>query len=1058
MKKASLLIGLAAILTFGVFVYAARNSSTLPTPDLSVEGGAVVEEAKNEAWAQDPRSRASTTEGLEDFLPKVKEEVKQTDSPGFGDLVDQWGWSELGIPSYQYGGAGAGYVEGSDGNPYLLLVHQGYYSMSAAGLYILDPTADPPALVDIIPRAQLGGSYQQPWGLAVDNDKDIWIADLEWNVLDWIYEYAPEPPGHPALTGEDFNHSQGYAFMADGTDGAPGDTIWIVHVGDDNHVFGFQEPSGSDVRNFGNSTWDYISQRGLAWNSDDGSMHISSWNVSTCWEISPLDGTPIPGRSFSTSGCAGLAYQPEANGGPYIYVQENSYYNYLKKYHCPPLLPDDISMNRIVEPSFSILGAGEDLEIIVEVANVGTEDQTFDLFVEIEDDGGSVIHSSEILGLTLLAFETDEFAFPDMWTVPDEIGAEYTLTTWVDNPGDGNPDNDSLSGTYTVGPPCDEYHYDDGTEGNAFYIGANYYTLATMFVGTSAPAGLVWGAINTCSPGDRFWPWPDASLDPIEIGVWSSSLSNPSLPEASPVWADTLAPPVSPTWIVFMPPLTKGLSNSERIWIGYRNHLYPSGREGLMVDNVRDYYGPNFYGYYGNWYVYNAYGDWHMRGCLWYPPGLEWIEDELIHAVHPPDPWIEPLITEIPGHVWGFKENMNVTFWCDGLECDGRWLTDIDFMPCIIPLLPKGDTAEVVARVTVPIGMHAGTYEGCFWVMNDVGDTDSVLVSLTISSTCDLDVDDDYGNLSANTMLLRGNKPSGSPAVWYGTYAIACPGMQDESNPDFWDGPGALDLDAVRYGVEHSFFVDPDVVGISSLAHGHTRTNVLQVTVPAQGTGSHKMFGGTVTVTGYNTPDRCESEDDFTLLVQLDPPGHWPDNLGGKGGKFVVEAKASGNSVSWSSAGLGEVGYNVYRCGSTPSFVKLNSSPLEELSYCDNNVEAGAPYQYKLGLVFEDGEEVLLGPLSVTTRIMPRVFSVSQNFPNPVNKETVIQYAVASNAKVALRVYDIAGRVVETLVDAEQAPGIYSVAWNSEDAAKGVYFYRLTAGDFSQTRKMVVVK
>lgn len=94
---------------------------------------------------------------------------------------------------------------------------------------------------------------------------------------------------------------------------------------------------------------------------------------------------------------------------------------------------------------------------------------------------------------------------------------------------------------------------------------------------------------------------------------------------------------------------------------------------------------------------------------------------------------------------------------------------------------------------------------------------------------------------------------------------------------------------------------------------------------------------------------------------------------------------------------------------------------------------------------------------------LPGANALSQNFPNPVSDNTTIQYQLAGEAGVRLTVYDVAGRVVTELLDEKQHAGLHTVRWDSRDrlgctVASGVYFYRLAAGDFTSTRKMVVLR
>lgn len=89
---------------------------------------------------------------------------------------------------------------------------------------------------------------------------------------------------------------------------------------------------------------------------------------------------------------------------------------------------------------------------------------------------------------------------------------------------------------------------------------------------------------------------------------------------------------------------------------------------------------------------------------------------------------------------------------------------------------------------------------------------------------------------------------------------------------------------------------------------------------------------------------------------------------------------------------------------------------------------------------------------------IPGVFSLSQNYPNPFNPVTNIKFSVPAASFVNLVVFDILGREVETLVNKDLNAGTFNVDFNASKLTSGVYFYRITAGDFSETKKMILVK
>ena len=88
----------------------------------------------------------------------------------------------------------------------------------------------------------------------------------------------------------------------------------------------------------------------------------------------------------------------------------------------------------------------------------------------------------------------------------------------------------------------------------------------------------------------------------------------------------------------------------------------------------------------------------------------------------------------------------------------------------------------------------------------------------------------------------------------------------------------------------------------------------------------------------------------------------------------------------------------------------------------------------------------------------PKKFMLSQNYPNPFNPTTIIRYTIAKSSFVTMKVYNLLGKVVSTLISKEQNPGTYEVTFNGNRLASGVYLYTLRAGSFSQTNKLILMK
>ena len=85
-------------------------------------------------------------------------------------------------------------------------------------------------------------------------------------------------------------------------------------------------------------------------------------------------------------------------------------------------------------------------------------------------------------------------------------------------------------------------------------------------------------------------------------------------------------------------------------------------------------------------------------------------------------------------------------------------------------------------------------------------------------------------------------------------------------------------------------------------------------------------------------------------------------------------------------------------------------------------------------------------------------YSLEQNYPNPFNPSTVINYSIPAQSKVTLEIFDVAGHKVQTLVDQEKSAGVHSAQFNAVNLPSGIYLYKLQAGKFTQTRKLLLLK
>jgi len=172
-------------------------------------------------------------------------------------------------------------------------------------------------------------------------------------------------------------------------------------------------------------------------------------------------------------------------------------------------------------------------------------------------------------------------------------------------------------------------------------------------------------------------------------------------------------------------------------------------------------------------------------------------------------------------------------------------------------------------------------------------------------------------------------------------------------------------------------------------------------------------------------------------------------------------SSVNGNNVKLNWKTVSETnnkGFEVQRYSnnswSTLGFVNANTNKV--YSFSDNNIQTGT-YQYRLKQIDFNGN-FEYHTLNATVNIgAPSKYSLSQNYPNPFNPSTKISYQISKDEMVTLKIYDNTGREVATLVSEMQTAGYHTMEFKSS-LSSGTYFYKLTAGSFTDTKKMTVIK
>ena len=157
--------------------------------------------------------------------------------------------------------------------------------------------------------------------------------------------------------------------------------------------------------------------------------------------------------------------------------------------------------------------------------------------------------------------------------------------------------------------------------------------------------------------------------------------------------------------------------------------------------------------------------------------------------------------------------------------------------------------------------------------------------------------------------------------------------------------------------------------------------------------------------------------------------------------------------------------YRSLEAGFDPTGMEPHAVTID-INFTDTDIVVDETYYYRLSAFDENGNESDFSQevSAVITGVdgervgLPDKYSLSQNYPNPFNPSTLIEYALPTAGEVSLSIYSLGGEEVVRLFEGKMSAGYHQVIWNASNIASGIYFYRLQAGDFVQTRKMVLLK
>jgi hypothetical protein len=243
--------------------------------------------------------------------------------------------------------------------------------------------------------------------------------------------------------------------------------------------------------------------------------------------------------------------------------------------------------------------------------------------------------------------------------------------------------------------------------------------------------------------------------------------------------------------------------------------------------------------------------------------------------------------------------------------------------------------------------------------------------------------------------------------------------------------------------------------------------------------GSHSDYGysvqqttdGGYILTGYT--DLPFAQQDDILLIKTDSSGDtlWMKRYDNWGQSYFVQQTAEGEYIivgGTDSFGAGSHDVCLIKIDALGDTLWTRTFGGSDSDYgysVQQTTDGGyilTGYTNSFGAGFSDVWLIKTTPdissIEQSYDIIPLDFSLHQNYPNPFNPSAKIKYSIPQSSNVIIKVFDILGREIETLVNQEKPTGTYEITWYAENLPSGVYFYRLQAGDFIQTKKMILMK
>jgi hypothetical protein len=226
----------------------------------------------------------------------------------------------------------------------------------------------------------------------------------------------------------------------------------------------------------------------------------------------------------------------------------------------------------------------------------------------------------------------------------------------------------------------------------------------------------------------------------------------------------------------------------------------------------------------------------------------------------------------------------------------------------------------------------------------------------------------------------------------------------------------------------------------------------------ATGNQTLRAVGLSVNNTGGTGGDAWNNAPNFTVSVQTVTPVELKS--------FTANVAGNDVQLKWSTATeINNFGYKIDRkekkSGTWEDIAFINGNGNSTIShnytFTDRNLNSGT-YTYRLVQTDINGSTRIYNLDGEVTITKPTNYEISQNYPNPFNPSTIITYQIPENGNVSLKIYNSTGQEVAQLVNGSVAAGVHEVSFNGAHLSSGVYYYIIRAGNFVQTKKMILMK